>query len=881
MAVEDKGGLSRRGWWERLGVWLLGDDADWVLGDLEERHRKRRGLRRWVSLPFDVASLAGWAISSGRVRRRTGMDTRMWGDGVAALIDTLRQDCRFTVNALRRDVGFTVVVILTLAIGIGANTAVFSVVHSLLLRPLPYPDPDRLTMIWTTIPGRGVDEVTSAYGNVRDWRAQTRAFEGLATFDPTSRTLTGGEWPEQIMSADVSANFFSVMGVEPLIGRTFSPEEARRRALLVVVSHEFWQARFGGSPTVIGTSIQLNEVPFEIVGVMPEGFAFPERDIWLPETLRPGWDALEARRGTDSWRVIGRLAPDQSLEAARTEMSAIASRLEHAHPAENGGLGIRVVPLHDQVIGASLRLALWALFGAVGLVLLVACANAAHVILARGLRRTREYAIRVALGATTARLVRLALTESLLISLAAGGVGVLVAATALDVLSYLAPANMPRGDEIAMGAGVLVYALGVSTVTAIAFGAGPVLKWVRSAPGDGLRQGASGASRNAQGARRVLVVAQLALAIVLLFGANLLGRSLVQASTVELGFQTEGVLIAQLRVADPEDRIAFYGRVLEGVRGLPGVQAAGLLEEVFITGAPNRAITVEGREGDPSRQDVRVDAVVGEVFETLSVEWIEGRDFSPSDGTESAPVGIINETLARRLWPGQSAVGERFLTGGSRPTAPWIEVVGVVGDMRRQGFESPPLAQVFRPYSQAPSGGMNLLVRTAEPPGDVGAAIRTRIAEVDRAVPAYVTPVEDHLGRYLAPRRSQTLLLGLFSAIALVLAAIGIYGVVQYSVAQRTRELGLRIALGARGERVARMVVGEGLFLALIGLPVGIGLGLWLSRVARGLLFGVAPTDLVSMSVTAGVLLVTTLLACWLPARRAARIDPVVALREA
>jgi predicted permease len=869
------------GWRDRILSRLLGDDAEWVLGDLEERSRKRQDIQRHVSLLGDLWSVAGWALSRGRVGRRRGMDGAMRGEGAAGLLGVLRQDVRYSLRALRRDGGFTVVVILTLALGIGANTAVFSVVHSVLLRPLPYEDPDRLMMIWTTIASRGVDEATSGYGNVRDWRAQTRAFENLATFDPTSRTLTGGEWPEQVMTADVSASLFSVMGVEPSIGRTFSPEEEQRRAPVVVVSHEFWQRRFGGSPSVMGTSLELNDIPFEIIGVMPEGFTFPERDIWLPQTVLSGWDMREARRGTDSWRVVGRLAAGQSLEAARTEMSQIASRLERAHPSENAGLGVNVVPLHDQVTGSSLRLALWTLFGAVGLVLLVACANAAHVIVARGLRRAQEYSIRVALGATTSRLVRLALTETLLISLAAGAVGLLVAATAVDLVMNLMPANMPRIDEVGMGAAVLVYGIVVSTATAVVFGLGPALSRARRAPLDGLREG-RGTLRSGQRARRLLVIGQLALAMVLLFGANLLIRSFVQARAVDLGFEPEGVLMAQLRVASPEDRIPFYEQVIERVRGLPGVQAAGILEEVFITGAPNRAITVEGRgAGEASREEVRIDAVAGEPFSTLAVEWIDGRDFSATDGAGSAPVAIINETMARRLWPGETAVGKRFHTGDALSGTPWIEVVGVVADMRRQGFETTPIAQAFRPYAQAPSGGMNLLVRTDEPLSDLPTAIRMRIAEVDRTVPFYgVTSVEEQLDSYLAPRRSQSFLLGLFSAIALVLAAIGTYGLIQYSVAQRTREIGVRIALGARLERVTRMVVGEGLVLAVIGLAVGVGLALGLSRMASGLLYGVAPSDLTSLGVTAAVLLLTTLLACWAPARRASRIDPVVALRE-
>jgi putative ABC transport system permease protein len=803
--------------------------------------------------------------------------------GAAGWIDVLRQDARYTFRALRRDLGFTVVVILTLALGIGANTAVFSVVHSILLKPLPYQDPDRLMMIWTAIPGRGVADATSAYGNVRDWRAQSSAFEGMATFDPTTRTLTGGAWPERVMTADVSQNIFALLGVEPRIGRTFSVTEEEQRSAVAVVSHEFWQQRLGGSPGAIGSTIELSGAPFEVIGVMPPGFGFPEQgtQVWLPQTVLSGWEPREARRGTDSWRVVGRLGTDQTVEAAHRQMSEIASRLERAYPSDNAGLGVRVVPLHDQVTGSSFRVALWTLFGAVGLVLLVACANAAHLILARSLRRAREHSIRVALGGTTGRLIRLALTESLVISIAAGVLGVLTATVAVDLLASLAPASTPRIGEVGVSVTVLAFAIAISVATAAIFGLGPATRGARSAPFDELRE-SRGRARQGQRSRRLLVVGQLALAVVLVFGANLLIKSFLEARGVDLEFDPEGVLLANLSVESPTDRVPFYEQVVERVGGLPGVLATGIVEDLFISGAPNLPITVEGSEGaGPTREDVRIDAVDGDLFATVGAQLVAGRVFSAADGPTSPPVAIINETLARRLWPGDPAVGERFATGDPRSGAPWIEVVGVVADMRRQGFERAPIAQGFRPYGQAPSRNMNLLVRTDGPVPGLPTAIRAAIAEIDRTVPLYrVTTVEEALEAYLGPRRSQTYLLVIFSVIALVLAAIGIYGLVQYSVAQRTREIGVRLALGARIERVTLMVLGEGFLLAMVGLALGIGLALSISRVASALLFGVAPVDVTSLVMTSALLLATTLIACWVPARRAGRIDPVVALRD-
>jgi putative ABC transport system permease protein len=799
-------------------------------------------------------------------------------------MDTLSQDLRQSLRTLRRDVGFSATVVFTLALGVGVNTAVFGAVRSVLLEPLPYDDPDRLAMVWTTIDAQGVDASPSSYANVQDWKAQTRVFEDLATFDPTSLTLTGGDWAEQMSAAKVSANLFSVLGVPPAVGRTFSPDEERQRAPVVVLSHELWRRQFSTALDPLGQAIEIGGSSFQVIGVMPDGFAFPGRDtrLWLPQTLFTDWDATVARRGTDAWRVVGRLRSGASLEDARRDMNAIAGRLEQAYPSANAGLGIRVLTLHDQVTGHSFRLALWMLFGAVVLVLLIACVNVTHLLLVRGLDRAPEFALRVALGATTPRLLRQALIESTMLSLVAGIAGVLLAMAALPLLVRLAPVNIPRLDEISVAPTVLIYGILVSLAAGVLAGIASALSHSRGALHDTLREH-RGPSQRTPGhrARKLLITSQFALAIILVFGANLLIRSLIQARRVDPGFQPEKVLMASLSVESSSRRGSFYEQVAQEVRAIPGARTVGLVEDLFISGAPNRAITIEGSaSAAPSFAEMRIDAIGGDLFQTIGVPLRAGRAFSESDGADAPPVAIINQTMAQRFWPGEVAVGKRFRTGSQQPGSPWIEVVGVVGDMHRQGPEKPPIPQAFRPYAQQPSRNMILLVRTDQLPLNLAAAVRARITAIDRTVPLYsVTTVERALDRYLLQRRFETLLLGLFSAIALILAAVGIYGLIQYSVAQRTREIGVRIALGAVSAQVVTMILRQGLSVAIPGLAVGVTCALWLSEAISALLFGVAPSDLPTLVVTSSILLLTTLVACYIPARRAARIDPTIALR--
>lgn len=797
-------------------------------------------------------------------------------------MDALWQELRHSARAVRRQPGFAVVVVLTLAVGIGLNTAVFSLLHSTLLAPLPYHDPGRLAMLWTEIPAEGVRESRSAYANVQDWRSSTRSFEDLATFDPTSLTVTGGEWPEQISTARVSANLFGVLGVPALLGRVFSPEEERQRAAVVVVSHEFWLRRFDGERAAIGRTIELAGTPFQVVGVMPAGFGFPDRNtlLWLPQTQFTDWEATAAQRGTGAWGVIGRLRAGVTIDRARADMTEIAARLARSYPGANAGLGIHVVPLYEHVTGHSFRLALWMLFGAVGLLLLIACANAAHLVVARGMDRGREFAVRRALGATAPRLLRQTVVENLVLAGCAGVAGILLAYGGLRLLIALAPANLPRLNEVGVHGAALGYAAAVSLVAGLAVGVAPALRTARNDLSVLMREGSSSAGGRGYRGRGMLIVMQCALAVVLVFGAQLLIRSFLEIRSVDPGFASEDVLMANLSVEEPSRRVSFYESVVREVGEVPGVTAAGVVEDLFISGAPSRAIVVEGGPTtDASFTPMRIDAIAGELFAAIGVRILEGRGFSASDGPEAPPVAIINEAMARRFWPGQSPVGRRFRSGG--PESAWVEVVGVVSDMRRQGMEREAIAQAFRPYSQEPSRNMNLLVKSRVPSATLAAAVRARVAAIDATIPLYrVGTVAQALDGQLLERRFQTFLLTLFAGLAMILAAGGIYGIVQYSVARRVHEMAIRTAVGASTDRLVRMVVREGVSLALPGLAAGIVCGVWLSETITALLFDVSASDPVSLLVPAAVLLSAVVLASWIPARRAARVDPMGVLRS-
>jgi predicted permease len=803
-------------------------------------------------------------------------------------LESLFQDLGFGARMLLKQPGFTLIAALTLALGIGANITIFSVVNAVLLRPLPYPEADRLVFLWSEAPAQNIRERASAYANVADWREQNRSFEDLAVSDPTVVTLTGVAEPEQVMSIRASANLFPLLGVTPMLGRTFTADEVQQKMRVVVLSHGLWRRRFGTSPNVLGQTLEIDGVSSQVIGVMPEHFRGDEgTPVWEPHTLFPDWEAQKVQRGTGSWRVVGRLKPQVSLAQAQVEMSAIAQRLEQAFPVANKGLGVNLVPLQLHYIGSNVRLAIWMLFGAVAVVLLIACTNVANLMLARSITREREMAIRMALGAGRIRLMRQMLTESVLLSLLGGAVGLLIASWGIRAILGFSPPNIRNLDSVTIDTRVLAFTTVVALLTSLLFGLAPALKISQTQPGAALKEGRSASGGISGRLRSLLLITEFSLAVLLLAGAGLLLRSFSKLQAVDPGFDPARVLHMQLTPAPngtADQWRVFYGQLSERIAALPGVEAAGLTKEIFISGNPSELITIEGASTDSSvtaRIPFRRDVISEGFFRTLRVPLRKGRFFNAQDNQAAVRVTIINETMARQFWPGEEALGKRFKLGPAQSDSPWLTVVGVVGDMRRQSLERQPIAQIFRPYLQSSERRLILLIRTTGEPTHLAPVVRSEIRALDKTVLVNGNAtLESQLDQRVAERRFQTWLLALFSALALLLAAVGIYGLMSYTVTQSTREFGIRMALGAQPRDLVRLVIGHGLMLSATGVVIGLVAAFALTRVLAGLLFGVTPTDPVTFIAAPLVLLLVALLACYLPARRATKVDPMIALRS-
>lgn len=796
------------------------------------------------------------------------------------------QDFRYALRGLRRSPAFTIVAVLTLALGIGANTAMFTVLSAVLLRPLPYPSPEELVMVWSERPNQNLREGRSSYWDVEQWRTHGTSIADLAVFDGATVNLTGSGEYERISSVRISPNFFTLMGIQPLRGRVFSNDEANERQQVAVVSHQFWQSRLAGAEDAIGRTIEIDGVPARVIGILPprDLFGGVNADLWQPHTLIPDWDTNRSQRGGPSWMVVGRLRPGVSIDRAQVELNVIARRLDEARPASEQGRGVALMPLSLHLVGARTRLALWMLTGAVFCVLLIGVTNITSLSLARSTGRQREMALRTALGASLPRLLRQLFTESLTLAVFSGAAGVLVAAVCIPLILSLKPATLVLPEEIGVDPGMLAWTLGLTVLTGILVGLAPAIVTGRWNPRPALQDGGRGGSAGtiARMARRGLVTLEFALAIVLLVGAGLLARSLQRVQRVDPGFTADGVLSMQLSLPSIESaqRVGYYERIVESVEAVGGVERAGVIGDLFIGGAPEQLVAVEGSARSvPERVRLRRDEVSDGFFEALQVPLQRGRMFSSEDGPNAPRVAIVNEIMARRLWPGQDPIGRRFRLG-TAAEAPWFTVVGLVGDMRRQNLESEPVAQMFEPVAQNPSRLATLVVRTTHDPESMAATIRAAIRGVDRRTPVYgVTTLTGRIDASQAERRFQTSLLLVFSVVALVLAAIGIYGVVQYSVATRTREIGVRMAVGAQRGDIFRMVLGEGLTQSLVGLALGLVGALWLGRIGSSLLFDVSPADPVTYLGVSFLLTAVALTGCYFPARRAARLDPLTALR--
>jgi predicted permease len=811
------------------------------------------------------------------------------------MMETLWRDIRYGARMLAKRPGFTVVTVLALALGIGANSAIFSVVNTVLLRPLPYEDPERLVMVWERRPRQNRDAGAVAPADFLDWQSQNQVFDSMAAYTSTAFNMTGVGEPEQINSQLVTEGFFQVLSVKAALGRTFiQGEDKEGGGRRLVMGHGLWQRRFGADPNIIGRSLTLNNESFTVIGVMPPDFQYPDKatELWaspkrvLPEVFLPGNPDPSTIRTLHYLNVIARLKPGVTREQAQAEMETIAGRLEQQYPAENTGHTARIVALHEQLVG-DVRPALLVLLAAVGFVLLVACANVANLLLARATARHKEMSIRTALGAGRLRLIRQLLTESILLSLLGGGLGLLLALWGVDLLVALSPGNLPRLREISLDGKVVGFTLGISLLTGIIFGLAPALQASRldliGSLKEGGRSSMEGFGRHRM--RSLLIVVEVALALVLLTGAGLMIRSFQRIQQVDPGFNPNNLLAVELslprsKYVEQERMADFYSRVTARIATLPGVESVGATWTLPLSGQDaSRGFDIEGYTPAPNeRTNSAFSAVSPRYFQTMEIPLKMGREFNDRDTAAGPGVIIVNDTFARRYFPGGDAVGKRMRLKGEEN--PWLTIVGVVGDVKHTELTAEPRTEMYLSSLQTAFPFMNMVVRTTTDPASLTTAIRKEVWAVDSDQP--VTQVETMLqliSASVARARFNTLLLGVFAAVALILAAIGLYGVISYSVTQRTHEIGIRMALGAQRSDVLKLIVGQGMILALAGVAIGLAAAFALTRLMSSLLYGVTATDPWTFGAVAVILSATALLATIIPARRAMRVDPLVALR--
>ena len=809
-------------------------------------------------------------------------------------MQTLLQDLRYGLRMLAKNSSFTAFAVITLALGIGANTAIFSVVNAALLRPLPYEDPDRLVYVWSAEQTRGINQSTVSIPDLHDWRVLNRVFEGMAGWWSGSYNLSGGDEPQQVGGWTVSPNFFDVLGARPELGRTFAPDEEQgAKDRVVVLSHSLWTGSFGADPRILGRSIALDGESLTVLGVMPADFSspFPDVQLWVPWPSRA--ESI-APRGERFMRVIARLKPGVTTEHAQADIDTIARRLGQEYK-EDAGVTAYVVPAGRQITG-SVRPALLVLLGAVGFVLLIGCANLANLLLARSAAREREFAIRLALGAGKWDLVRQVLTESLLLSLSSGIVGILVAGWGVRYLRVIVAAQIPRAQDIGLDVPVLLFTLALSVGTGLAFGMFPALQSFKGQLNQSLKEGSRGLGGGVQGrrVRDLLVIWETALALVLLVGAGLLVNSFQRLRAINPGFNPDQVLTCQVslpssKYKDPQI-VSFFEQLLERVRALPGVKAAGATMTLPLRnpkGGYWGGLNIEGRPAT-ARESIPIVSFVQVTpgyFRAMGIPIVRGRTFIDSDNSDQSPkVAIINVTLARRFFSDTNPIGKRICMGEDPSKGPWLTVVGVVGDTALQSLTDPHFPQVFSPHAQGVEGGVagnvELALRTASDPLSVAAGVRNAVHELDKDQSvADIQMLDKVVSVSLAQPRLNTLLLGGFAALALLLAAIGIYGVISYSVALRTREIGIRMALGAEQGDVLKLVIRHGMILALTGAAIGLVGALSLTRLMSSLLYGVQPSDPPTFLAVFVVLVGVALLSSYIPARRATKVDPMVALR--
>jgi putative ABC transport system permease protein len=795
------------------------------------------------------------------------------------------KDLLYGFRMLAKSPGFTIVALLSLALGIGANTAIFSVVHRVLLHPVAYPEPDRLLVVWNTNPSLGIRQSVASVPDFEDWKAQNHVFEQMAALQSGSANITGIQTPERVQVFEATPNVFSMFGMQPELGRGFVPEDQREGRRVVVLDHAFWQRSFGGDRDVLSKTITLDGENFAIVGVMPKNFFSFGRDLWKPLVFSP---ALVNARASHNEFVLARLKPQVTLEAAQAEMSTIAKRIELAHPDSNTGNGVRLMVLTELFVG-SIRPAMLILFAAVGFVLLIACANVANLMLVRSSGRRREVAVRIALGGSRARIIRQLLTESLLLSCLAGAAGLLLAMWGTAALMKLLPGTMSQNFEVSvLSAPVLAFSLVLSLLIGFLFGLAPAVQSSKLNLNESLREGgrAGTVGTARQRFRNILAVAEVALSLVLLAGAGLLIESFLRLEKSNPGFQFDNTLTMELSLTDgsygkDEQQTLFYDQLLAKLGTLPGLSQAALVSSLPLQGhSAHNSFQVEGLPPVKSINDLPIAdqrLVTAGYFGLMGIPVLRGRAFTPRDTANAPGVAILDEATAKQYWPNQDPVGKRiaYFNEAAQPH-PWITVVGVVGSVKQNRIEEPASPSVYLPLVQSPSNDIALAVRGSVNATSVTAAIHA----IDPDLPVgRIRTMQEIVDQSTGLERIAAQLVAIFAAVALVLAVIGTYGVMAYSVAQRTQEFGIRVALGAGRADVLKLVLRQGLILTAAGIALGLIAAVGVTRFMSSVLFEVQPGDPVILGSAAAVLGAVAMLASYLPARRATKVDPMLALR--
>jgi predicted permease len=860
--------------------------------DLDEEMRLHRQLReqeqseRGVS-PEEAHHATQRRFGNQLVLREESRD--MWGWN---WLESFVQDIRHGLRQLRRNPGFTAVAVLTLALGIGANTAIFSVVNAILVRPLPYKNPQRLVRLEVIEPGSASLVAVVSGPNFEDWQRQNHVFEEMAAGFLANKSLTGRSEPLQLSGFEVSPDIFQLLGLRPLMGRAFTKDESQPgNNRVVILSYGLWRRAFGGDKTVVGKMVTLGGDPYDVIGVMPASLKFPDlwwgakAEFWIPLNLeQPAWRTL---RGNGWLWVVARTKKGVKLAQAQADMSTVSRNLQQQYPREDMGVNARVLSLRGEVT-KRVRPALLVLFAAVGFLLLIACANIANLLLARAVNREREIAVRLAIGAGRTRLIRQLLTESVLLFLLGGVAGLLVGWAALRVLLYMAPEGyIPGIVHVQLGGWVLAFTFGVAFLTGILAGLVPAIQFSKPELQGGLKEGTRAAAVAHQGSRSVLTVVEIALALVMLIGSGLAIKSLVRLMGVEPGFDPHNLIKANLALPtasykNDQQVTTFYERLVGRLRALPGVESVSAADYLPLQGVPGGPVYVEGQPLPKtmwSSPEVQWCQILPDYFRTMRIPLLRGRDFTARDGPKSLQVAIIDETMAHLFWPNQDPVGKRFSEGYQEPK--WITVVGVAGDVHEAGLDEPVLPEAYFPEAQKTDSWLAVVLRTSMPPLSEAGALRHAVRSLDPELPVYsVGTLSQIVSQSSDQQQFVALLLGLFAAAALALALIGIYGVISYSVAQRTHEFGIRIALGAQKGDVLRTVMAQGLRLTVVGIAIGIVGALGLTRFLTSLLYGVKPTDPLAFISVSLILTVAALFASYVPARRASKVDPMVALRH-